>query len=138
MLLSAVSVLVVAQLISEIPEGLMNNPVYIFFTFWMEKYYHSPAVATYPLMYNQLCGNRQNEKDGNVEETERRKLETCDIIVQHIGPVCVSRVELLRSITMISSYPQVRSDEIYCLHPICFAWLVVCYLLLLCIPPIIL
>ena len=28
MLLSAVSVLVVAQLISEIPEGLMNNPVY--------------------------------------------------------------------------------------------------------------
>ena len=28
MLLSAVSVLVVAQSISEIPEGLMNNPVY--------------------------------------------------------------------------------------------------------------
>ena len=28
MLLSAVSVLVVAQLSSEIPEGLMNNPVY--------------------------------------------------------------------------------------------------------------
>jgi hypothetical protein len=27
-LLSAMSVLVVAQLISEIPEGLMNNPVY--------------------------------------------------------------------------------------------------------------
>ena len=32
MLLSAVSVLVVAQSSSEIPEGLMNNPVY---------YYHS-------------------------------------------------------------------------------------------------
>ena len=31
MLLSAVSVLVVAQSISEIPEGLMNNPVYIYF-----------------------------------------------------------------------------------------------------------
>ena len=30
MLLSAVSVLVVAQSISEIPEGIMNNPVYIF------------------------------------------------------------------------------------------------------------
>jgi len=29
MLLSAVSVLVVAQSSSEIPEGLMNNPVYI-------------------------------------------------------------------------------------------------------------
>jgi len=30
MLLSAVSVLVVAQSSSEIPEGLMNNPVYNF------------------------------------------------------------------------------------------------------------
>ena len=30
MLLSAVSVLVVAQSNSEIPEGLMNNPVYIY------------------------------------------------------------------------------------------------------------
>jgi len=30
MLLSAVSVLVVAQSSSEIPEGLMNNPVYKF------------------------------------------------------------------------------------------------------------
>jgi len=30
MLLSAVSVLVVAQSSSEIPEGLMNNPVYIY------------------------------------------------------------------------------------------------------------
>ena len=30
MLLSAVSVLVVAQLGSEIPEGLRNNPVYIY------------------------------------------------------------------------------------------------------------
>jgi len=33
MLLSAVSVLVVAQSIFEIPEGLMNNPVYFNFTF---------------------------------------------------------------------------------------------------------
>ena len=31
MLLSAVSVLVVAQLSSEIAEGLMNNPVYLYF-----------------------------------------------------------------------------------------------------------
>jgi len=30
MLLSAVSVLVVAQSISEVPEGLMNNPVHIY------------------------------------------------------------------------------------------------------------
>jgi len=29
MLLSAVSVLVVAQSSSEVPEGLMNNPVYV-------------------------------------------------------------------------------------------------------------
>ena len=33
MLLSAVSVLVVAQSSSEIPEGLMNNPVYIHILF---------------------------------------------------------------------------------------------------------
>ena len=32
MLLSAVSVSVVAQSISEIPEGLMNNPVYTAFS----------------------------------------------------------------------------------------------------------
>jgi len=31
MLLSAVSVLVVAQSSSEFPEGLMNNPVFFFF-----------------------------------------------------------------------------------------------------------
>jgi hypothetical protein len=30
MFLSAVSVLVVVQLSSEVPEGLMNNPVYIY------------------------------------------------------------------------------------------------------------
>ena len=40
MLLSAVSVLVVAQSSSEIPEGLMNNPVYerysdVLFTRWV-------------------------------------------------------------------------------------------------------
>jgi len=35
MLLSAVSVLVVAQSISEVPEGLMNNPVY--FTCFLDK-----------------------------------------------------------------------------------------------------
>jgi hypothetical protein len=34
MLLSAVSVLVVAQRILEVPEGLMNNPVYNFFVFF--------------------------------------------------------------------------------------------------------
>ena len=32
MLLSAVSVLVVTQSISEIPEGLTNNPVFVFYT----------------------------------------------------------------------------------------------------------
>ena len=35
MLLSAVSVLVVAQSSSEIPEGLMNNPIYIYIYIYM-------------------------------------------------------------------------------------------------------
>jgi len=34
MLLSAVSVLIVAQSSSEIPEGLMNNPVYLSGVSW--------------------------------------------------------------------------------------------------------
>jgi len=38
--LSAVSVLVVAQPISEVPEGLMNNPVYMY------------SVGTAPLVIN--------------------------------------------------------------------------------------
>ena len=36
MLLSAVSVLVVAQSSSEIPEGLMNNPVFIVMIAWVK------------------------------------------------------------------------------------------------------
>jgi len=40
MLLSAVSVLVVAQSSSEIPEGLMNNPVY-----WNILRMHGPLNA---------------------------------------------------------------------------------------------
>ena len=36
MLVSAVSVLVVAQSSSEIPEGLMNNPVYILYKVYRE------------------------------------------------------------------------------------------------------
>jgi hypothetical protein len=38
MLLSAVSVLVIAQSISEIPEGLMNNPVYTRISYKMQRY----------------------------------------------------------------------------------------------------
>jgi hypothetical protein len=37
MFLSAVSVLVVVQLSSEVPEGLMNNPVYV----WVRLRRHS-------------------------------------------------------------------------------------------------
>jgi len=37
MLLSAVSVLVVTQSSSEIPEGLMNNPVYIYIYIYIYK-----------------------------------------------------------------------------------------------------
>jgi len=38
MLLSAVSVLVVAQWSSEFPEGLMNNPVYIYIYIYIYIY----------------------------------------------------------------------------------------------------
>ena len=38
MLLSAVSVLVVAQSSSEIPEGLMNNPVSIYLSIYLYIY----------------------------------------------------------------------------------------------------
>ena len=41
MLLSAVSVLVVAQSSSEIPEGLINNPVYIY----IYTYIHIQGVS---------------------------------------------------------------------------------------------
>ena len=43
MLLSAVSVLIVAQSSSEIPEGLMNNPVYL---------------QTYPITHNKHKARR--------------------------------------------------------------------------------
>jgi hypothetical protein len=43
MLLSAVSVLVVAQSSSEIPEGLMNNPVFIFKVKFQNT--HSPSCT---------------------------------------------------------------------------------------------
>ena len=36
MLLSAVSVLIAAQSSSEIPEGLMNNPVYIYICMYVK------------------------------------------------------------------------------------------------------
>ena len=45
MLLSAVSILVVAQSSSEIPEGLMNNPVYV-------------HAAYYQLLENSVFGVR--------------------------------------------------------------------------------
>ena len=40
MLLSAVSVLVVAQSSSEFPEGLMNNPVYVCVYIYIYIYMH--------------------------------------------------------------------------------------------------
>ena len=40
MLLSAVSVLTVAQSSSEIPEGLMNNSVYIYIYIYIEPHRH--------------------------------------------------------------------------------------------------
>jgi len=49
MLLSAGSVLVVAQSSSEIPEGLMNNPVYIYI--YIRIYYSCT-------LYNETAGSR--------------------------------------------------------------------------------
>ena len=40
MLLSAVSVLVVAQSSSEVPEGLMNNPVFVVFMTAVHSFLH--------------------------------------------------------------------------------------------------
>ena len=45
MLLSAVSVLVVAQSSSEIPEGLMNNPVYSRQTSGRINFYNRPRMS---------------------------------------------------------------------------------------------
>ena len=55
MLLSAVSVLVVAQSSSEIPEGLMNNPVYFLSCFSVID----GAVVSYNLALspNAACGH---------------------------------------------------------------------------------
>ena len=50
MLLSAVSVLVVAQSSSEIPEGIMNNPVYIYIYIYIHT--HSYGVACALVCYN--------------------------------------------------------------------------------------
>ena len=44
MLLSAVSVLVVAQSSSKIPEGLMNNPVYIYIYIYVDFEMHGAAM----------------------------------------------------------------------------------------------
>jgi hypothetical protein len=49
MFLSAVSVLVVVQLSSEFPEGLMNNPVYIFFTNISTEYFKHAAHSLFSL-----------------------------------------------------------------------------------------
>ena len=49
MLLSAVSVLVVAQSSSEIPEGLMNNPVQYFYFVWFVVYTTPRRRDTIPL-----------------------------------------------------------------------------------------
>jgi len=45
MLLSAVSVLVVAQSIFEVPEGLMNNPVYIYIYTHIYIYIYGPGSS---------------------------------------------------------------------------------------------
>ena len=50
MLLSAVPVLVVAQSSSEIPEGLMNNPVYQYNNIKIKLYKNNAAI-----WYNKTC-----------------------------------------------------------------------------------
>ena len=53
MLLSAVSVLVVAQSSSEIPEGLMNNSVY-----WNQLQFLQQPVAGQPEFQSKDCHSR--------------------------------------------------------------------------------
>ena len=61
MLLSAVSVLVVRQSTSEIPEGLMNNPVYecIALFHFVNLYYHLFAASVRSLLCAiNICSNK--------------------------------------------------------------------------------
>jgi hypothetical protein len=56
MLLSALSVLVVAQSSSEVPEGLMNNPVY--FLLWVfGKWARTSNSIVMPIYNPQICDN---------------------------------------------------------------------------------
>ena len=56
MLLPAVSVLVVAQSSSEIPEGLMNNPVYIWINILFQEFHAEVfAVSVFHSPQQQSC-----------------------------------------------------------------------------------
>ena len=57
MLLSAVSVLVVAQSSSEIPEGLMNNPVYYLLNIEDSKTQARSAIITSLTMRKNMYGD---------------------------------------------------------------------------------
>ena len=57
MLLSAVSVLVVAQNISEVPEGLKNDPVYIYIYIYIYIIFTSQKTHYVPTYYEVISGN---------------------------------------------------------------------------------
>ena len=69
MLLSAVSVLVVAQSSSEIPEGLMNNPVYFCLlrpdTVEKRKIFF-PSLVIQPVAYPEYLSKHKNLIQNNV------------------------------------------------------------------------
>jgi hypothetical protein len=60
MFLSAVSVLVVVQLSSEVPEGLTNNPVYNFMPVYAMKAYQGVGVLLYALSTLTLGGRERS------------------------------------------------------------------------------
>ena len=70
MLLSAVSVLVVGQSSSEIPEGLMNNPVFTCLSF---------GTASVPLIYFSLIGTSVLRREGRKKNIEKNTKYT-DVI----------------------------------------------------------
>ena len=67
MLLSAVSVLVVAQSNSEVPEGLMNNPVYFYSSKFLERVWFKNVVVNVPSSAEEMLQNTtvQRRKSGH-------------------------------------------------------------------------
>ena len=77
MLLSAVSVLVVAQSSSEIPEGLMNNPVF-----------YRPKFCRH--LFSTACSITENPPSSFVPSSHLHFVKTTNFkfLIMHFSPVC--------------------------------------------------